>query len=93
MEVVGDDEEQQEEEENQRVVKMPTVSSLYSGKQVQTKQKKTLLIVDSSSKVIFLHSMLPGKRCRTKKTVPEITVVSLDVPDSEKEVSTNPGAC
>lgn len=41
MEVVGDDEEQQEEEEKQRVVKMPAASSLYSGKQVQTKIKKT----------------------------------------------------
>lgn len=35
--------------------------------------------------------MLPGKRQKRKEKVPEITVVSLDVFDTEKEVPANLG--
>lgn len=87
MEVVEAEKEAEEGEEKERTANMTAVPSLRRGKVIR--KKETTSSVEMDSVLNCLSFMLPGKRQKKKKKVPEVTVVLVDANDTEK--SANPG--
>ncbi|KAM3623626.1 uncharacterized protein V6R79_013433 [Siganus canaliculatus] len=87
---VGEDEEREEREEQKHVVQMAPVSSSRDGEQRTHHTNERAQQLPLASEVICLHTASPGRRHRRMRRIPAVTVVSLDVSDTEKEGAESP---